>query len=521
MWFRQLKWLRVGFSLFYGTLIALLFLDFHNLFPPSLTALLLSPQFVPALLQSLQTAAFGAAGSIVILTLLFGRLYCSSLCPMGTVQDVVGFLARQKSKGHAFTYSRPHDLLRYTILALTILLLLAGSGLLVNLLDPFSNFGRIFTNLFRPLALLLSNGTALLLEQFGVYALPRVRWPVFVWASAAFSLATLLLVVWLAASRGRLYCNSICPVGALLGLLAKISLLGIGINRQNCTTCRACEKVCKAGCIDAGNKRVDTSRCVGCGNCLVVCPGESVRLENRWRQARLSRPEQGRREYLLNGGGLLVGVSGLSVVSEPTGRPIQSRPTTIPEQLTSPLSPPGSVSIAQFTATCTACHLCVSHCPTRVLVPSLFEFGLQGILQPRMYFGAGHCNYDCTLCMRICPSGAIKPLAEKKLTQIGIAKFIKENCVVHTDNNACGACAEHCPTRAVEMVDYPNLLNKKLKIPEMRPEYCIGCGGCEYACPTRPYKAIYVDGNPVHKLAKPPVVVKVEAKLDNNDDFPF
>jgi len=93
--------------------------------------------------------------------------------------------------------------------------------------------------------------------------------------------------------------------------------------------------------------------------------------------------------------------------------------------------------------------------------------------------------------------------------------------VVYMDNTDCGACSEHCPTKAVDMVPYPNPVNKRLKIPEVKPKYCIGCGGCEHACPTKPCKAIYVDGNPVHKLAKKPVVKKIEEKVDDNEDFPF
>ena len=168
-------------------------------------------------------------------------------------------------------------------------------------------------------------------------------------------------------------------------------------------------------------------------------------------------------------------------------------------------------------------RLCVSACPSRVLVPTFLEFGSLGMMQPRLDFHAGHCNYECTICMNVCPSGAILPLAveNKKLTQLGVAKFIKENCVVYTDNTDCGACSEHCPTKAVDMAPYPNPANKRLKIPEVKPEYCIGCGGCEHACPTKPYKAIYVDGNPVHKLAKKPVVKNIEEKVDYNEDFPF
>ena len=519
----HLKTLRVGGALVFFTLIALLFLDFHNLVAPSIAKGLLYLQFVPSLLQYVHTAAPGAAGFIVIviLTVLFGRIYCSTLCPFGTLQDVFGFVARKKRQRRGFHFSEPHTALRYSILILTILLLLSGSGLLLNLVDPFSSFGRITANLFRPVLLFVNNLTAVILEQWGVYTLPRVRWAVFVPGAASISMATLLLVVWLAATRGRLYCNTVCPVGTLLGLFARISWLRITINQEGCKGCKLCEDVCKAGCIDSRKKTVDSSRCVSCYNCLAVCHRNGLSFENKWRR----RPppvqaNQERREFLLNSGVFLLG---LAVAPEPTKVIIQSKPTTIPEKVTCPASPPGSGSIAHFTATCTACHLCVSACPSRVLVPSLFEFGLDTIMQPRMNYHTGYCNYECTICMEVCPSGAILPLGieQKKLTQLGVAKFIKENCVVFTDNTACGACSEHCPTKAVDMVPYQNPANKDLKIPEMKPDYCIGCGGCEHACPTKPYKAIFVDGNPEHKLAKIPVVKKIEGKVDTNADFPF
>ena len=519
----RLKTLRVGVALVFFTLTAMVFLDFHNLVAPAIAGGLLYPQFVPSLLQYVSAPTLAACGFIlvVVLTLLFGRVYCSTLCPLGTLQDVIGFVARWKRKQLRFHYSKPHTALRYIILALTVLLLLSGSGLLLNLLDPFSSFGRIVANLFRPVLLFVNNLAAVLLEQFGVYALPRVHWAVFSPIAAGVSLATLLLVAWLAATRGRLYCNTICPVGTLLGLFAGISWLRIGINQDGCKACTLCEDVCKADCIDSRNKTVDSSRCVSCYNCLDRCQRNGLRFENSWRRRPpVIEPDQKRREFLVNSGIFLLG---LTAPSEPSKAIIQSKPTTIPEKVTCPTSPPGSGSIARYTATCTACHLCVSACPSRVLAPSLFEFGLPSIMQPRMNFRTGHCNYECTICMEVCPSGALVPLGveQKKLTQLGVAKFIKENCVVFTDNTACGACSEHCPTKAVDMVPYQNPANKDLKIPEMKADYCIGCGGCEHACPTKPYKAIFVDGHSDHKVAKKPLVKKIEVKVDGKEDFPF
>ena len=523
MWLPRLKALRVGVALVFFALIALVFLDFHNLIAPSVAGGVLGLQFVPSLMQLMHAVTLGAAGCmvIIVLTLLFGRVYCSTLCPLGTLQDIIAFIARKKQRRRGLQFSQPHNLLRYSLLALTVVLFFAGSGLLVNLLDPYSSFGRIFANLFRPLVLLVNNVAAVILEQWGVYALPRVRWAAFAPLSICISLATLFLLVLLAATRGRLYCNTLCPIGALLGMVSRFSLLRLTIDPGGCKGCGLCEDVCKAGCIDSQAKTVDNSRCVGCYNCLVVCQRNGLGFENKWRRRIAETPaDPNRREFLFNSGVFLLGLTG---VPEQTKAIIQSKPTTVAEQVTCPVSPPGSDNIARFTATCTACHLCVSACPSRVLVPSLFEFGLHGMMLPRMNYHSGYCNYECTLCMDLCPTGAILPLkvAEKKLTQLGVAKFIKENCVVFTDNTACGACSEHCPTKAVDMVPYPNPANKDLRIPEMKPEYCIGCGGCEHACPTKPYKAIFVDGNPEHKLAKKPVAKKIDASIDNNVGFPF
>ena len=182
-----------------------------------------------------------------------------------------------------------------------------------------------------------------------------------------------------------------------------------------------------------------------------------------------------------------------------------------------PLSPPGSISAEHFNQHCTACHLCVSKCPSHVLKPSLLEYGVGGILQPVMNFENGFCNYDCTLCSEICPNKAILPLTkeEKHLTQVGHVVFIEENCIVHTDNTNCGACAEHCPTQAVTMVPY----RVGLTIPKINPDICVGCGGCEYVCPVRPFRAIHIEGNPVHLQAKPIQINKVDET--EIDDFGF
>ena len=176
MGLHRLKSFRVGVSVLFFALIAFLFLDFRNIIAPSIAGGLLYLQFVPSLLKFVNAAALGTAGFIVIVivTVLFGRVYCSTVCPLGTLQDVISFVARKKRKRRDFQFSEPHNVLRYSILALTALLLIAGSGFLLNLLDPFSTFGRIFSNLLRPVVLVVNNVAAIALEQLGVHTLYRV-----------------------------------------------------------------------------------------------------------------------------------------------------------------------------------------------------------------------------------------------------------------------------------------------------------------------------------------------------------
>jgi ferredoxin len=141
-----------------------------------------------------------------------------------------------------------------------------------------------------------------------------------------------------------------------------------------------------------------------------------------------------------------------------------------------PISPPGSISVDHFSSRCTACHLCISSCPTQVLFPSFLDYGIAGIFQPKMNYTASYCNFDCVICGQVCPTGAILPLDIniKKQVQIGKAYFAKDDCIVVTKKRDCGACSEHCPTKAVKMVPY----EQRLVVPEVDDKICIGCGAC-------------------------------------------
>ena len=183
-----------------------------------------------------------------------------------------------------------------------------------------------------------------------------------------------------------------------------------------------------------------------------------------------------------------------------------------------PITPPGSRSLENFTKKCTACHLCITHCPQQILKPAGFNFGFSYAFKPQMvFYEKAFCNYQCTVCSNVCPNGAIEHLTleEKRITQVGIAQFDKERCIVYTDNTSCGACSEHCPVQAVVMEPYKN----GLTIPHVYEYMCIGCGGCESICPVRPIKAINILANEVHQTAQLPP--EEEMKEVNEDELDF
>jgi ferredoxin len=532
----HLKKIRRAVSLLLFIPLAVIFLDFANLVPLGWIKSVLYLQFIPSLLQFATLANVAALGFLVtvLLTFLFGRVYCSSICPLGTLQDIIARLARRK-------YSRPQksfNKLRYGILVATLVSALGGSLFLLNILDPYSNFGRIMTNLVKPMIVGANNGVAFGLQALGVYSLHAVEMKGVEPSSLVFSIVV-LVVLWIMAYRHeRLFCNTICPLGAFLGLLSKFSLYKIAINEQTCLGCTSCERVCKGGCIDRQAKTVDFTRCVGCYNCFHDCPTQGIVFVRSGKPSsvksadataegaiapRTARSEKhpakteqktdlARRDIVIKA---LLFFTGTAQVAKK--RIISTKESTVAVVRTIPVVPPGAISIEHFTGRCTACHLCVSACPSQVLAPSFLEYGITGIMQPRMKYTQGFCSFECTRCTEICPSGAILPLSNesKKLSQLGTAKFVKDNCIVSAENKECGACSEHCPTKAVNMVPYKG----SLVIPEVKEEFCIGCGACEFACPTLPYKAIYVEGKAVHGIAKKREVKKIEEAVE--EDFPF
>jgi ferredoxin len=516
----HLKKIRIGVSLLFFILFTVIYVDLSGVAVQKLNNYLTYLQFIPSILKFISILSIAATGFVVVIvfTFLFGRVYCSSICPMGTLQDIISFISKKLNKKKYFKIKKGYKILRYSFLGVSVISLLSGSIILLNFLDPFSNTGKIFTNLFRPILILANNFTAFTLGKLNVYWLYPIEINGMSYAAIGFAFIVLATIGFMSFTSGRLFCNTICPVGTLLGLFSKYSIFKISIDKNNCISCTLCERVCKSGCIDKKNKIIHFDRCVSCYNCVEVCPKGGIGYSSsllKHEEIKPSKIDDKRRELISK---TFLYIIGLSTISLGQIKIIPKKLSKILNLKKSAVSPPGSRSISHFTGKCTACHLCVSACPSQVLQPSLWEYGFTGILQPHMDYKASFCNQECIICGQVCPTGAIFPLTiyEKKLTQIGKTNFIKENCIVETEGTECGACSEHCPTKAVQMVPY-----KKLHLPEIKNEYCIGCGACEFACPVKPYKAIFVDGNEVHQKAKKKIEGKILEKVDLKSDFPF
>ena len=493
----MLRKVRITLAAIVFVLITLLFLDVTGTLHQWL-GWLAKIQFLPALLAMNVVVVI----LLLALTLIFGRIYCSVICPLGIMQDVISWI-HGKQKKNRFSFSKEKKWLRYTILVLFVIALIAGVHALVALLAPYSSYGRIVTNLLKPIYEGGNNVLASIAEHFNSYAFYHVDvWikslPTFIIAAVTF--VVLFVLAW---RNGRTYCNTICPVGTFLSFFARFSWMKINFDEEKCKNCGKCSRNCKAACIDYKNHTVDYSRCVVCGNCLGQCHFGALHYEHPKKVKKASTTEgkesvdSARRSFLL---GATLASSAVLLAQEKKkvdGGLAKIEDKVAPTRNTH-ITPPGSLSAKNMASKCTGCQLCVSQCPNEVLRPST---DLLHLMQPEMSYERGYCRIECNRCSEVCPTGAIRllPLEEKSSTQVGHAVWIKKNCIPVTDGVECGNCERHCPVGAIMMVPLDEDDEESVMIPTVNEARCIGCGACENLCPARPFSAIYVEGHEVHK----------------------
>lgn len=498
----MLRKLRIGLAAAFFMLVTLLFLDFtgtmHEWF-----SWVAKIQFLPSLLA----LNFVVVAMLVLITLAFGRIYCSVICPLGVLQDIFAWFGK-KFRKNRYSYSPAKSWLRYIVLLLFVVSLVLGGGVIARIIDPYSAYGRIAETLFAPVWRYGNNALAYMAERMESYAFYETE----VWmkglTTLSISIITIVLLFVLAWRGGRTYCNTICPVGTILGFLSRFSWFRPAIDKSKCVDCGLCSKNCKASCIDLSAHQIDYSRCVDCMDCIDKCRKGAIsychtctskKTDNTVCTAEES--VSGSRRAFLAGSATFLTATAIKAQKMKVDGGLATIEDKVVPNREQHIIPSGALNIRHFAQHCTACQLCVSACPNEVLRPSS---DLSRFMQPEMSYERGYCRPECTRCADVCPTGAIRPITreEKSSVQIGHAVWIKKNCIPVRDGVHCGNCERHCPTAAIQMVslDGPDGAKDSLKIPAINTERCIGCGACENLCPARPFSAIYVEGHENHRV---------------------
>ena len=473
----------------------------------------LDPLLALATMLALKTviALMFPAVIIVVLSLVSGRSFCGWLCPMGALLDCWSRMFRRKS-GHSPT--------RFPDLPAVLLVIIVVSAVLgvplAGYIDPFSILVRGLSQAVYP-------GFNEVTVSFFTFTYDRapesvnlVTEPLYAFLQKTvlpadqkyyrlglISLAVLGAVFVLEFYQRRFFCRSVCPLGALLGWCAGLGLLSVQGGDDTCGRCRICRTTCRMGAVDE-DRRIDPQRCTLCMDCFTACPRQIIAFDP-------VRPVSGpvglslsRRRFM---GSAAAAVILPSVIGTRT-LAVQPDPLLI--------RPPGSTAEIEFLQRCVRCGQCMQVCITNGLQPVMLRAGVEGMFSPYLVARTGYCEFNCTLCGQVCPTGAIAPLEkeEKHRFKIGHAWFDKNLCLPFAKNTPCIVCEEHCPTpekairfQTVSVVDEAGE-TRSLKQPYVVDDLCIGCGICETMCPLPGRPGIFVtsDGevrNPDNRLPSP------------------
>jgi polyferredoxin/formate hydrogenlyase subunit 6/NADH:ubiquinone oxidoreductase subunit I len=444
---------------------------------------------------------------IVALTFLFGRAFCNWICPYGALHQFVGWLFDVRPTSQRIAHNRYHPLQYLKYVILIVFLVMASMGALqIGLLDPIVIMYRGVSTFFAPASDMAVAQLGNMVEGAGAGAslvdalkfAPGVESRIFVgsfWIALIF-LVFLALNLW----KPRFFCRFVCPLGALLGVIARGSLFRINRMVDRCTDCNLCLTRCE-GAADPHSK-VRVAECFSCMNCIDDCPENAIEF-TLLRQDKLqvsAKPDLSRRQVVF------ASVAGL------LGVPMLRANGLVNDENFSPdmMRPPGSVAEAEFLKRCIKCDQCINVCPTNVLQPAtLKEGGIEALWTPVMHFNIAHCQLKCTLCSEVCPTGAIRqisvteklgegPYAHQGPVRLGTAFVDTTRCLPWANQIPCVVCEEVCPVapKAIQTTDEEArdvfgrlvVLNKPFIVPDL----CIGCGICQAECPVQDRPAVYV-----------------------------
>ncbi|MFQ6082653.1 MAG: 4Fe-4S binding protein [Candidatus Aminicenantia bacterium] len=427
-------------------------------------------------------------------TLFLGRVFCGWICPLGTINHFFSFLFI-KSKLSTPAQNSPKRLAWKYYLLIFILISSVFSLDLAGVFDPLSLTFRSFTiSVFPASNYLLSKlldifynlnliSVGDFFSQIHQYILINSNFKQGFFIGLIF-----IIIILLNLSRNRFWCKYLCPLGALFGLISKWNILKLNINRDDCIECDLCNQYCSGEANPFPEDRWNPSECIYCFKCGAICPTRAVDFNSKLRPEKRGQIDLERRKWIFT--------AILGVIAVPFFRISPSQNRSSPKLI----RPPGALPEEEFLKKCVRCGECMKVCPTNGLQPCIGEGGVEGFWTPVLVPTIGYCEYNCTLCGQVCPSGAIKelPLEEKKKIKIGLAFIDKNRCLPYFGGISCIVCEEHCPTspKAIKFVQIevtkPNGNLKKVLAPVVDTELCVGCGICETKCPVVDQPAIYI-----------------------------
>ncbi|HZQ95308.1 MAG TPA: 4Fe-4S dicluster domain-containing protein [Candidatus Sulfotelmatobacter sp.] len=450
---------------------------------------------------------------ILIPTIFFGRFFCGWICPLGSIHHFFGSLQSERKRGKQLIESNRYQRWQNTKYYLLVGVLAAaalGTGI-VGWLDPFSFLVRSLGLSVLPSTNYSLQAFLRVLEQSQVGLLRGIggvlhfllgalvlnfKQPYFrqgIWMGLIF-----LFVIALNFRITRFWCRAICPLGGLLGIVSRWSVLGLVKDSRKCNDCNRCLLRCQGGDDPTGGVAWHQPECHLCLNCVGACPENA--LQFRLFPAQAVAGTNLRRRKLLTG--LAAGAAAIPIM--------RSTPGFAAERHERLLRPPGSVDEEFFLARCIRCGECMKVCPNNALQPAFTQAGLEGIWTPVLIPRIGYCETSCVLCSQVCPTGAIWEISAKekgwsaeaggstKPIRLGTAFYDRGRCLPWAMATDCIVCEEWCPTspkaiyfRPAEVFDAAGN-PKQVKQPYLDAAKCVGCGACEKACPVQDRPAVYI-----------------------------